>query len=408
MLKFVNGYKGLPKGLYIICVSTLINRLGDFVVPFLSLYLTQKIGMSAWASGVIVTLCSVIGIPAAFIGGRIADMYGRKKILLLAQSLSALALIPCALTENAAITIVCLLISTFFNGFIRPVFSSMITDMLSQEQRPAGFSLNYLAINLGVSIGPIIAGFLFNNLLPLLFLGDALTSLIAVFFIWKNVKETYHTGREIEIVDKAEEAEKGNILQLFCKRPYLLLFILLNIIYSFTYTQHRFSLPVTLNEIFNDQGAVLFGYLMSINAFAVLILTALITMVTKKNNQLTNMVLAGILYAIGFGMLGFANSFVVFIISTVIWTVGEILTTISSGVFIANNSPCNYRARLNAVTTIGYAVGAAISTSFSGIYIDNQGVRGIWYIVFLVSAVASIGMFSLRKYMERTGCPELE
>jgi MFS family permease len=147
---------------------------------------------------------------------------------------------------------------------------------------------------------------------------------------------------------------------------------------------------------------------MSINAFAVLILTALITMVTKKNNQLTNMVLAGILYAVGFGMLGFANSFVVFIISTVIWTVGEILTTISSGVFIANNSPCNYRARLNAVTTIGYAAGAAISTAFSGIYIDNQGVRGIWYIVFLVSAVASIGMFSLRKYMESTGCLELE
>ncbi len=408
MLKFFNNYKGMPKGLYIICFSTLINRMGDFVVPFLSLYLTQKIGMSPWTSGVIVTLCSVIGIPAAFIGGRIADMYGRKKILLLAQSLSALALIPCALSENAAITVVCLLISTFFNGFIRPVFSSMIVDMLPQEQRPAGFSLNYLAINLGVSVGPIIAGFLFNNFLPLLFLGDAVTSLISVFFIWKNVKETYHTGHAIEVVEKAEEAEKGNIWQLFYKRPFLLFFILINVIYSFTYTQHRFSLPVTLNEIFNDQGAVLFGYLMSINAITVLVLTALITMITKKNNQLTNMIFAGILYAIGFGMIGYANSFVFFIISTVIWTMGEILTSISSGVFVANYSPCNYRARLNAVTTIGYSAGAAVSTAFSGVYIDSHGVRGIWSIVFLVSAVASIGMFFLKKYMERAGQLELE
>lgn len=408
MLKFFNGYKDMPRGLYIICFSTLINRLGDFVVPFLSLYLTQKIGMSAWASGVIVTLCSVIGIPAAFIGGRIADMYGRKKILLLAQSLSALALIPCAITGNAAITVVCLLISTFFNGFIRPVFSSMIVDILPQEQRSVGFSLNYLAINLGVSVGPIIAGFLFHNFLPLLFLGDALTSFISVFFIWKNVKETYHRGHDLEIVNKAEEAEKGNIWQLFCKRPYLLFFILLNIIYSFSYTQHRFSLPVTLNEIFNEQGAMLFGYLMSINAVTVLILTAFITMVTKKNNQLTNMVFAGILYAIGFGMIGYANSFVLFMVSTVIWTMGEILTSISSGVFVANNSPCNYRARLNAVTTIGYAAGAAVSTAFSGVYIDSHGVRGIWYIVFLVSIVASIGMFSLRKYTERAGQLEME
>ncbi|NRZ45918.1 MFS family permease [Clostridium beijerinckii] len=64
------------------------------------------------------------------------------------------------------------MISTFFNGFVRPAFQSMIQDILSKEERQAGFSLNYLAINAGVAIGPIIAGFLFNNLLPLLFLGE--------------------------------------------------------------------------------------------------------------------------------------------------------------------------------------------------------------------------------------------
>lgn len=408
MRTFFNGYKGMPKGLYIICFSTLINRLGEFVVPFLSLYLTQKIGMSTWASGVIVTLCSLIGIPAAFIGGRIADMYGRKKILLLAQGLSALALIPCAISENAGITIVCLFISTFFNGFIRPVFSAMIADMLPQEQRPAGFSLNYLAINLGVSIGPLIAGFLFNNYLPLLFLGDALSSFIALFFIWRYVQETHPSSQGIKAVEKAEEEEKGNIWQLFCKRPFLLIFILINIVYSFTYTQHRFSLPVTLDHIFKEQGAVLFGYLMSINAITVLILTSLLTMVTKKNNQLTNMVFVGILYAIGFGMITFTNSFAIFILSTVVWTMGEILSAISSGVFISNNSPCNYRARLNAVTNIAHSAGAAVSTSFSGIYIDNYGVRSIWPIVFMVSIVASVGMFTLKKHMDRAGQLGLE
>lgn len=425
MINFFRHYKGLPKGIYVLCFGTLINRLGDFVVPFLSLYLTQKIGMSAWASGMIVTVSSIICIPSALIGGRVADMYGRKKIYLFAQSLSAIALIPCAVTQNAGMTVVCLLISTFFNGFVRPAYSSMATDLLSAEQRQAGFSLQYLSINLGVSIGPVIAGFLFNNFLPMLFIGDAMTSIIAVLLIWRNIKETHAVSNSRLIENKiekdankaenkdenkavhsyeneAEKAEKGNIFQLFYKRPYLFWFFLLNIVYCFIYTQHKFTLPITMNEVFANNGAKLYGYLMSINAITVLILTAFISNITRKNHQLTNMVLSGLFYAAGFGMIGYANNYALFVLSTVIWTGGEILSTISSGVYVANNSPNNYRARLNAVSSIGHAVGASLSTAVSGIYIEYNGVKSIWILVFVISLVAAVLMYSLRKRTSKT------
>lgn len=402
MFKLFDQYKGLPKGLYVICFATLINRLGDFVVPFLSLYLTQKIGMSAWASGIIVTVSSLIGIPSALIGGKISDIYGRKKLYLFAQSISALALIPCAITKNAAITIVCLLISTFFNGFVRPAFNSMVTDMLSNEQRQAGFALKYISINVGVSVGPIVAGFLFNNFLPLLFLGDALTSFLAIFLIWKYVKETHIPGHSIKVEKKAERAEKGNIFQMFCKRPQLFLFFLLFTVYCFVYTQHKFALPITLNEQFDGQGAKIFGYLMSINAITVLILTAIISALTRKNHQLTNMILSGMFYAVGFGMIGFVHSFGLLVLSTIIWTTGEILSSISSGVYVANNSPSNYRARLNAVTAIANSVGASLSTAVSGSYIQYNGCQSIWIVTFIIALIATTIMFGLRRYANKT------
>lgn len=398
MIKLFENYKGLPKSMYAICFATLTNRLGEFVVPFLSLYLTQKIGMTAWASGIIITLSSIIAIPAAMIGGKIADMYGRKKIYMFAQSMGALALIPCAFTQNATITIVCLFISTFFNGLIRPAFNSMITDILPNEQRQAGFSLNYLSINLGVSIGPLIAGFLFNNFLPMLFLGDALTSMISLVLIWKYVKETPAVENTIKVENKAEIEEKGNIIQMFYKRPQLLMFFLLSIIYSFIYTQHRFSLPITMDSQFSDQGAKLFGYLMSINAITVLLLTAFLSSITRKSHQLTNMVLAGILYALGFGMLGYIHHFGFYILSTIIWTWGEILCTISSGVYVANNSPSNYRARIIAVMSIGYSVGASLSTAVSGVYIQYYGFQSLWTFIFFISLIAVLLMLGLRKY----------
>lgn len=401
MKRIINNYKGLPKEMYIICFAKLINRLGDFVVPFLALYLTQKIGMTTVASGFIVTLASVIGIPASIIGGKMSDMFGRKKIYTYGQSIAAIALIPCAITKNIAITIVCLLVSTFFNSFIRPAFTSMVTDILSKEQRQAGFSLQYLATNVGVSIGPILAGILFNNFLPMLFIGDAITSFMAVFFIWKNIKETYVKNSDVKVENKAEKDEKGNTLQMLFKRPHLCMFFILNIVYNFIYTQHKFSLPITLNAEFNSEGAKYFGYIMSINAITVLVLTVFIGAITRRNHQLTNMVFSGILYAIGFGMIGYIDSFNLFIISTILWTGGEILSAISSGVYVANNSPSNYRARLNAIMAIGTFMGSALSTSFSGAYIQIYGHKTIWIIIFFMSLIAAILMLCLKIHSKK-------
>ncbi|AQR96022.1 MFS transporter [Clostridium saccharoperbutylacetonicum] len=398
MKEFINNYKGLPKEMYIICFAKFVNRLGDFVVPFLALYLTQKIGMTAATSGIIVMLSSIIGVPASIIGGKVSDTFGRKKIYMFAQSMAAAALIPCALSKNVVITIICLLVSTFFSGFLRPSFTSMITDILSREQRQAGFSLQYLSINAGVAVGPIIAGFLFNNFLPMLFIGDAITSFIAVFLIWKNIKETYSVNSKTKVESKDEKIEKGNTVQMLIKRPQLSMFFILNIVYNFIYAQHKFALPLTLNIEFNNEGAKYFGYLMSINAVTVVVFTVFVGYITKKNHQLTNMALTGILYAVGFGMIGYIDSFCFFIISTIIWTGGEILSSISSGVYVANNSPSNYRARLNAITTLGMFLGSALSTSFSGAYIQIYNCKSLWGLTFFMSLIAAGLMFCLKIY----------
>lgn len=401
MKEFINNYRGLPKEIYVICFSTFINRLGDFVVPFLTLYLTQKIGMTAIAAGFIVTVSSIIGIPASIIGGKFLDVFGRKKIYILSQSISALALIPCAITKNVEVTIIGLLLSTFFGGFTRPAIMAMATDILPKEKRQAGFSLQYLSINIGVSVGPIMAGFLFNNMLPMLFIADAITSFLGVILIWKYVKETYSKDMVIKVEHKAERAEKGNTIQMLLKRPHICLFMGLSILYNFVYNQHKFSLPITLNNQFNENGAKVFGYLMSVNAITVIVFTAFITVLTKKYHQLTNMVLAGVAYAIGFGMIAFINGYISFMISTIIWTMGEILSSISSGVYLANNSPSNYRARINAISSMGWFIGSAISTSFSGAYIEMHGSKNIWILTFILSAVGAILMFGLKEFSKK-------
>lgn len=381
--------------MYVMFGATVINRFGDFVMPFLTMYLTVKMGLSFEIAGIIVTIASLSGIPSALLGGKFADEIGRKKTYLIAQGGAALFLLPCAFLKNPALIVMFLLLSTFFNGAVRPPMNAIITDILPPHQRQQGFSLQYLGINVGVALGPIVAGFLFNNLLPMLFIGDSLTSLIALFLIWKNVKEKNPRSLKETVYSDKEKEEKGSTISTLLKRPQIALFLTVYILYSFVYTQHKFSLPLTTDAVFGSTGAGKFGLLMSINAFTVLLCTVAVTSVTKHLKPLINIMIAGVFYAVGFGMLGLIHSYHMFILSTIIWTMGEILVVTNFGVFLADNSPSNFRARFNAVGSLSWSLGAALGTSLAGKFIQELGLDYIWLMTFIVSVAGITGMYGI-------------
>lgn len=375
--------------------ATIINRFGDFVMPFLTMYLTVKIGLSFEMAGIIVTISSLAGIPSSFIGGKLADEFGRKRTYLIAQGGAALSLLPCAFLTDPVPIVILLLMSTFFSGAVRPPLNAIITDILPPRQRQQGFSLQYLGINIGVALGPIVAGFLFNNFLPMLFIGDALTSFIAMLLIWRNVKEIKPENLDTTVYTEHEKKEEGNIFTALVKRPRIAIFLLIYILYSFVYTQHRFSLPLTAEAVFGNTGASRFGFLMSINALTVIFCTAAVTSLTKHLRPLANITIAGLVYAVGFGMLGLIHSYYLFILSTVIWTLGEILVVTNFGVYLADHSPSNFRARFNAVGSLSWSTGAALGTSAAGKFIQSAGLNYIWLLTFIISILGAAGMIGI-------------
>ncbi len=394
-LKFLDTYKGLPKNMYILFLATVINRFGEFVFPFLTMYLTLKIGLSFGEVGIIVTIASLIGIPSSIISGKLADEFGRKKTYLIAQGGAALTLIPCAFIKDPIIVVGLLLFSTFFSGAVRAPIQAIITDILPPHQRQQGNSLQYIGINLGVAIGPVVAGFLFNNFLPMLFIGDAITSFIAIILIWKFIKEEKSDHIHTTAYTVKEKAEKGSTLHALIKRPQIILFLIIYILYSFVYTQHRFSLPLTADSVFGSSGASKFGILMSVNAITVLVFTVGVTALTKHRKPLTNIAMAGLLYAVGFGMLAFIHSFPLFILSTVVWTIGEILVVTNFSVYMADNSPSNFRARFSAIGSLSWSIGAAGGTSIAGKFIQEVGLNYIWPLCFILALLGTIGMYGI-------------
>ena len=407
-MSYFDSYKGLPKSIYVIFFAQVINRFGDFVLPFLSLFLVKKLGLSYQSAGVAVMLTSLSSIPGSFAGGKIADHLGRKKSYAAFQLSAAICLFFCAFLGNPQIIIVLICMSSFFNGGVRPIISAIITDVLPAEKRQMGFSMSYLGINLGVSLGPLVAGFLFNHYIPLIFIGDAITSLLAVTLVLININETLPDYSDDKSARDEEKNEVGNVFSVLIRRPKILIFLIINTVLSVVYTQHNFSLPMMLDSVFGSSGASNYGITMSFNALTVITMTIFITHAIRKWKPLSAIAMSGLLYAIGFGMITFIHTMPLYILSTLIWTIGEIMIVTNFGVYIANNTPQNYRARFNAVTSLSWAIGAALGTSLIGRYMDYFGVKAVWPLVFFLGLLGSAGMYILKMKTEKATAADVE
>lgn len=406
----MNIYKGLPNNVYILFIVNIINRLGDFVVPFLAMYLTKKLGYSAKSASVLVTFIVLLQIPGSMLGGIISDSWSRKKTYILAQSLSGICIIACAFITSKLWIVTFLFFSAFFSANVKPTINTMLYDYIPLDKRRIGQSLLYLGVNLGVSIGTVLAGFMFNHYLKMFFIFDALTSFIAVFLVAYNLKDIKIKEGKPELQtgilkkEQKKEAPRGFIGELISNYQ-ITFFLLIYLLYSFIYAQNSFSLPLTLNSIFYEKGPAFYGYLMSINAITVVSLTAFVTHLTRKNPTLINIVLGGVFYTIGFGMLGISKSFFLFLLSTVLWTTGEILNSTNFGVYLMNNSEENMRARYSSLMFVCYSIGRSLGVFTMGSYISNFGLVTVWPVIMLLGGIISVVM--LMFYLRTRGSSEL-
>ena len=397
--KILTPYKKLPVSIYILFFARMVNSMGAFVYPFLTIYFTKTLSLDESTAGFFVMLAVTANAPGMLLGGKLSDSFGRKKVLIFFQSSAALCLIPCAFLEASMLIPRLLILSAFFQGAALPASMAMTTDLSNPKNRKAAFSLLYLGNNIGFAVGPLIAGFLYNNYLEWIFLGDAATTFLSISLVLFYVKETLPSNRKmadsLESENKYERAEKGNLWQVISKRPKLIIFTLISLIYTFVYAQYTFSLPIQIVELFGNNGPKFFGYTMTTNALTVTLLTMIIISLTHKIKPILNIVFAGILYAVGFGMFYFVRKIYWILFSTIIWSMGEILVTTNTNVYIANHTPMSHRGRFNAVIPVVMGAGFALGPFISGKFIKTFGISYLWICIFFVGIFAAGMMYML-------------
>ena len=398
MKSTLNPYKGLSKQIYIIFISRIISAAGAFIFPLMTLILTKKLGISKLNTGLIISIAGLLFMISSVIAGKLSDIFGRKKFVIIFSTLSACNFLIVAIIGVSVNIIPFIIFAGMFANMSWPVQGAMITDLTVPENRKATFSLFYMGTNVGFAISPIVGGILFEKYLRVLFIGDAVTTLVSTLLIYIFIEETFSKTKE-KLDDKREleQSVEGSIIRVLFSRPILFYFALIIMGYNFVYAQWSFLYPMHLEQIFVNKGAVIYGRMMGANALMVILLTPLLTAITSKLKDLKVIFFGGILYTLGFGMLGFVDTIYAFSLSIFIFTLGEIIISINLMPFIANNTPSSHRGRMNSVIPMIMAMGQTIGPLIMGWFVTNNSINNGWRLTGFIMIIFTFLMLLLSK-----------
>ena len=173
------GLGGLPRELWILFIATLVNRAGTMALVFLTLYGTRSLGLTDGQAGLVFTVYGIGAIITAPLAGRLSDRAGPLRVMKLSLFFSGAVLFVLPFAQTLFAILVITFLWAVAGEALRPASMAIISDVAAPEQRKPAFALNRLAINLGMSVGPVVGGFLAEVSFKAIFFVDGATSIAA-------------------------------------------------------------------------------------------------------------------------------------------------------------------------------------------------------------------------------------
>lgn len=381
---------GLPRLYWLLWVGTLINRLGGFVVPFLTLYLTAQRRIPVSQAALMVSLFGAGSFAAQLTGGDLSDRLGRRPVMILSFLIAPVNMVLLGLARSLPLIAGLTLLQGFFTDLYRPAVSAAVADLVSPEVRPRAFGYLYWAINLGFAIAPALAGLIARFDYFLLFIGDAATTFIFGLIVIWGVRETKPRGEPTTSRPTSRQR-----LTLIWREPILLFFSLLALGFGTIYTQGNVTLPIDMQS--NGLGPDQFGLAISLNGLLIVLLSIPISNAAVRWPKFGALAVATLLLGIGFGLTAVADRLWAYAITISIWTMGEIIGATIAPAVVADLSPLELRGTFQGVFGAAFGFAAFIGPILGGWVFQHLGPTSLWAGAFTLACILALGYLAMSR-----------
>lgn len=400
-------YRGLRREIYILSFGRMVTNLGSMVWPVMTMILSQKLGLSAGEISAYFVASSLIMLPANLIGGRLADRFNKKWMIVVCDCVSIVCYFISAAIPLGMGTIFLFVFAGIFQSVEYPSYDALFADLSVTRDRERAFSLSYLGGNLGLVLSPTIAGLLFKDYLWLSFLISGVSIALSTVLIAFLVKDVTPVEDHSEEAAYQVKQENTGVFEIFRKNPLLILYLLCGTLYSAAYGQYNFIMPLDMAAVHGDAGAVIFGTVSSLNCITVVIFTPLITKLFAKMRDtgklLTGRLLVFAGYLVFLLLLGFIPGYY---LAMLIFTWGEIFDVLSSGPYVSSRIPASHRGRINGLMSVAYAAVTGGINLLIGQMYDRVGSTWTWAVILGVTLFSAASAIAL-KAMDKRNYPKL-
>jgi MFS family permease len=364
----VPDVRGLPRAFWLLVVAALIDRIGGFAAPYLSIYLASKGDLSLAVAGVIVSLTSLGGLIGAPLGGALADRIGRKPVLIGGLLATAASWVNVAFARETWQIAIAVFIAGVASSVPRPAMSAAIADVVPEDDRRRAFGLHYWAINLGFAVAASVAGLLAHVSWFLVFLLDASTSIVAAGFLWRAMKD----AKPDVTVD--EKASWHDMITGPMKDGVFMLLVLQGLMNACMFS--LFTVPLAA-EMKADGLETQYGPLIAINGVLIVLLQPSITQVTARLRASTVLGAGCFLVGFGFFLTAFCDNWWQYAFSICVWTLGEILLASTMPMVITKLAPVDRRATYQGLYGLSWSV-AAFAPAAGALILESAGSLTLW------------------------------
>ena len=401
-------YKGLRRELYVLFIGRVMTNLGSMIWPMMTLILNKKLGMNASQVANCLLIFSLMSIPVSLFGGKLTDSFNKRNIIIVCDLASVICFLVCGFIPLSIVSVILFAVAGLFQTVEWPAFDALVADFTLPSDRQRAYSLSYFGTNLGLMLAPTIGGLLFNKYLNIAFIINGLAILSSTLLIFFLIKDVSKEESEEDVNEYEAELDSGtsSFKYLFSNRV-LRIYLLAVTLYSVTYNPYSFLMPIELACQYAEKGSVIYGTLSSVNCITVVLLTALLTRLLSRVLETRKFILGLACVLAGMVMFKLLLAYPAAIYAAiVIFTIGEIVTTLGGSPFITKRIPANYRGRISSIINVLGSIVVSLFMKVVGHVYDVRGSLSAWLLVYMIGA-AGIITFICMSVIDRKEYPGL-
>lgn len=370
--------------LHWLLLGELLTWIGaSFIWPLTSVYLNKRLHVSLAMIGVVLFFNCLANMLGSFVAGWAYDHLDPYYLLIAGGSLDALVLFLMAAFHGWPIYWVWMTLTGLLGGWNGALINSIATSIKSKPGRYV-FNVIYFAQNLGVVLGTLTVGYLYDYSVTLLFI------IAACLFVAVSVNTIFNyrpiiqfhkermANKDKQVKQKIQPMPKANWILTIGFYTTLAVIWLMYMNWESNLSVYMVSLGIPFH---------LYSLLWTINAGIIVCVQALLSKFPNIFKNIFHQMIFGVtMFAISFVTLIFAKDYAHFVFSMVTLTIGESTAMPAIPAYVNDLSPMSSKGKYQGLTLSTSAIGRALGPLFGGLVIDRFG-----YIDFFI--VAAIGIF---------------